>query len=252
MERPNFTESSPMWVIGPFQSPSSFSALPDLRFPQQRQTALVEELRRALVRTSGMQPRSYSALDSTVFPAVKMVYDGLIDRLMDELSGVSTLDLCTCLYGRHEEYLGHILRGHHNLAALRELGYSDESPINNQMLWERLSNFTESIRWLIEIAVKYCASEGARVEESKVDLLVELARAVYEWDMAWELVAHNVIPHELIIDLDFNVRAQLTAKGIRAMDAYRSALMPGMAETEQERFQFYQSSSNQGDRSRHD
>ena len=192
-----------------------------------------------------MQPRSYTTLDSALFPAVKMVYGGLIDRLMDELSGVSTFDLCSRLYARHDEYLGYILRGHHHLAALRELGYSHESPIYNQMLWEGLSNFTESIRWLIEIAVKYCAPEGARVEESKVDLLTESARAAYEWDMAWELVAHNVMPHELIIAPDFSARAELTSKGIRAMDAYRSALMPGMAEAEQERFQFHQSSPNQ-------
>ena len=245
MKQPNFNEPFPMWVIGPFQSPSTFSALPDLKFPLQRQTALVEELKRALIRSSGLQPRAYSALDSTLFPAVKMVCDGLIDRLMDELSGVSTFELCTLLYARHEEYLGHILRGHHNLAALRELGYSHDSSINNQMLWEGLSNFTESIRWLIEIAVKYCATNGTRVEESKFDLLVELARTVYEWDMAWELVAHNVIPHELIIGHDFGATAQLTPKGIRAMNAYRSALMPGMAEAEQERFQMFQTSPNQ-------
>ena len=131
------------------------------------------------------------------------------------------------------------------MAALRELGHSDESSISNQILWEMLSPYTESIRWLIEVAVRYCAPKGTKVEGSTFDRIMELARAIFEWDMAWEPIVHKVIPHELIIGDDFSVTTQLTPRGIEAMDAYRNALMPGMAAAEQERFQMFQSPPNE-------
>ena len=75
----------------------------------------------------------------------------------------------------------------------------------NQLRWEELSRYTEPIRWLIEIAVKYGTPTKPKADHSQFDLLVELARAVYEWDMAWEYIAHSVIPHEITIHHDSSV-----------------------------------------------
>jgi len=115
----------------------------------------------------------------------------------------------------------------------------------NQLRWEELSRYTEPIRWLIEIAAKHGGATKPKADHSQFDLLVELARAVYEWDMAWECIAHSVIPHEITIADDSSVTVSLTTHGFRAMEAYRQALMPGMAEAEQERFNMFQSASEQ-------
>ena len=232
----------PMWPIGRFHAPSSFEVLPDLRLPSPKQVELVEDLKKSLIRNSGIQPGVYSSLDAALFPHVQAVYDGLLDRLLDELSGVEAFDLCIPLYKRHEEFLGHILKGHHYLAAHRKYGDSRESSMRNQRLWERLSPYTESIRWLIEVAVKHCNSTGQTVGGSKFDLLIELSRAMVEWDMAWEIVVHKVIEHNVVVNADFVATPQLTPGAQKAMEAYRRALMPGMAESEAERFDMFQSS----------
>ena len=232
-----------MWPVGMAKVPSSFSALPDPRLPSKRQVHLVEEFKRSLVRSSGIQPGVYSSLDSGLIVGVKAVYEGLTSRLLEELTGVDTLDLCIRLYKRNEELLGHILKRHHDLAARRRFGGSSESYIGGQMLWERLSPYTESIRWLIEVAVKYCASIGRTLGEPKFDRLVELARAIFEWDMIWETIVHKILALEVLVDDGFNVAAQFNSRSEKAREAYRIALMPGMAESEQDQFEMMQSPS---------
>ncbi len=242
MKDPTPGNQFPIWPIGRIHAPSSFDVLPDLRFPSPKQVELVEDLKKSLVRDSGIQPGVYSSLDAALFPYVQAVYNGLNDKLLDELSGVDAFDLCIRLYKRHEEFLGHILKGHHYLAAHRKYGDSRESSMKNQQLWESLSPYTESIRWLIEVAVKHCNSTGQTVGRSKFDLLIELARAMVEWDMAWETVVHKVIEHNVEVDTDYVATPQLTPRATKAMEAYRRALMPGMAESEAERFDMLQSS----------
>ncbi len=202
----------------------------------------MDDLKRSLIRDSGIQPGVYSSLDGALFPHVQAVYDGLFHKLLEELSWVDTFDLCIRLYKRHEEFLGHILKGHHHLAAQRKYGHSQESSMGNQRLWERLSPYTESIRWLIEVAVKHYNHTGGTVGRSKFDRLIELARAIVEWDMAWETVAHRVVQHDIVVDGDFITVPRPTPQAMKALEAYRSALMPGMAESEAERFNMFQSS----------
>ena len=231
-----------MWPIGQFRTPSSFHVLPGLRLPAPKQVKLIEDLKRSLIRDSGIQPGVYSSLDNALFPRVQAVYDGLLHKLLDELSWVDTFDLSIRLYKRHEEFLGHILKGHHYLAAFRKYGDSWESSMGNQRLWERLSPYTESNRWLIEVAVKHYSRTGETVGGSKLDRLIELARAIVEWDMIWETVAHRAIQHDIVVDRDFVAVLRPTPHGTRAWEAYQSALMPGMAESEAERFNILQSS----------
>lgn len=230
-----------IWPDGRFSAPSSFDVLPSIRPSAQRQVKLVEDLKRSLIRNSGIQPGVYSSLDDALFTQVQSVYDGLINRLLAELSWVETFDLCIRLYKRHEEFLGHIFKSHHYLAAYRKYRHSLESSIRNQRLWERLSPYTESIRWLIEMAVKHSNSTGETVGGSKFDRLIELARAIVEWDMAWETVAHRVIPHNIVVDGDFVAVPQPSPHATKGLEAYRRALMPGMADSEAERFDMVQS-----------
>ena len=245
MKRPTFGENDLPWTVRQFQSPSSFSALPVPRFPSKTQCDYIQDLKRTLVESSGIQPGIYSSLDSSLFDGVDAVYAGLKSKLLEELTGVDVLDLCIRLYKRHEELLGLILKSQHNLAALRKFGDSRGSPMEIQILWESLSPYTESIRWLIEIAVKHCDSPGKNAKESRLDLLIELARSIVEWDMIWEIISHKVIPHEVIVDNDFFAKAQPTPKADKAWQAYRRALMPGMAESERDQFELFQSPRNE-------
>ena len=230
-----------MYPFEIYKEPSSFNALPEPRLPSKKQIDWAEDFTRYLVRTSGIQPGVYSSLGSSLYPGVKAVYYGMTSKLLEELTGVDALDLCIRLYKRNEELLGFILKSQHISAAHRKFGGSRETSIGNLMLWERLSPYTESIRWLIEVAVKYCDPIGMTIGESKFNRLIELARAIFGWDMIWETTAHKMLPQEVMVDDDFCHTTQFTPKATKAIEAYRSALMPGMAESEQDRFEMLQS-----------
>jgi hypothetical protein len=107
-------------------------------------------------------------------------------------------------------------------------------------LWERLSPYTESIRWLIEITLKHCDMQGQRVGAAKFDLLIELARAIYEWDLVWEQIYRNVTQHLLAIGPDFSVTSEFTRWTSRVRERYHRALLPSMEDGEKEGFELYQ------------
>ena len=226
------------WV--PFSRPSSYDALPPMGKPTASEVAKIERLKRSLVQDCGIEPGTYLELDQGLYPRVEAVYDGLMKSLLEELSGVEVFDLCIRLYGRNEEYLGYIFRAHFDLAAQRQLLRSTESPMCNQGLWERFSPYTESIRWLIEIALKYCDMQGQRVGASKFDRLIELARALFEWDLAWEQVHRKVIQQPLVVNTDFSATPSLPPWTVKVIREYHRALMPTMEESENEEFERFQ------------
>ena len=91
--------------------------------------------------------------------------------------------------------------------------------MSNQLLWERFSPYTEGIRWLVEMAVICCGETGQKVRLQQLDRLIELARAIYEWDLAWETIAHKVVEQELIVSSGFSITTQLTSRGTSAAEA---------------------------------
>ena len=220
--------------------PSSHAALPALPAPDPSAIAWVEEIKRALVRKAGIQPGMYSTIAPGLFTPIEDVFNGLMDALMSELSGVDAFDLCIRLYERNEAFLGHIARSHLDRAARQSVSGIAEPSMPIQLLLERSSPYTESMRWLIEIAVKFCETPGERVTARKFDRLVELARAVGEWDMIWEHIHWNVIPHEITVGSDFTVTPQTTPRADKIRQSYRTALAPNTAEWEREEFERFQ------------
>ena len=220
--------------------PSSFDVLPPMTVPAQPEVLRIERLKGSLIRECGIGPGTYSDIEEGLHSRVEAVYDGLMKSLLDELSGVDAFDLCIRLYKRNEEYLGFIFRAHFEIAARRQLMGSSESSMRNQWLWERLSPYTESIRWLIEITLKYCNMQGERVGAAKFDRLIELARAAYEWDLVWEHIYRNVLPHQLTVGPDFSVASEFTRWTARVRERYQRALMFTMEDSEQEEFGQFQ------------
>ena len=233
-------DSLPFQSMIPVSRPSSFDVLPAIRIPAESEVARVERLKQSLIRECGIKPGIYSEIEKGLHPRIVAVYDSLIQALLQELSGVDAFDLCICLYERNEEYLGYLFRAHFDLAAQRKLLDSPGSSMRNQWLWERLSPYTESIRWLIEITLKYCDMQGQRVRAAKFDRLVELARAIYEWDLVWEHIYRNVLPHHLTVGPDFSVASELTRWTSRVREQYQRALMPTMEDGEKEEFERFQ------------
>lgn len=237
-------DSLPFQYLIPFSRPSSFDALPPIHIPAESEVARVERLKQSLIRDCGIRPGNYARLQSGLHPKIVAVYDGLMKALLSELSGVDPFDLCIRLYERNEEYLGYLFMAHFDVAARREILGSSESSIHVERLWERLSPYTESIRWLIEITLKHCERQGHRAGADKFDRLIELARALFEWDLNWEQIHRNVTQHHLMVGSDFSATPQLTRWTAKVRREYQQALMPTMAENEREDFERFQNRLN--------
>ena len=224
----------------PVSFPSSFDALPEISLPAKSEVVRVERIKRSIVQRCGIEPGTYSELTPRLHEQIEAVYDNLMQFLLDELSGVDAFDLCIRLYDRNEEYLGYLFRAHYLAATKRVVLGSTESSMPIELLWERLSPYTESIRWLIEICLKYCDMQGQKIRSDKFDRIIELARVLCDWDGTWEQIYRNVIELQLVVGSDFSTSLQLTQWTNRVRRAYQLALMPTMAESENEEFRQFQ------------
>ena len=222
------------WVRIPVSVPTSYKNLKDPRWPSKTRIREIAELRRLTVEKAGPRPGIYTALDAELSDQVVKVFDELMGYLISELSALDAISVCKQLYARHEEFIGQILKRKHDSIPRVVLGDSSSAAIEELELWERVSPWTEAIRWLIEIAVKYCPSSGTRAGNAKIDHLIALSQAIYEWDGSWEHIVHGVVPHELTVHEDLSVTVKQTDRGEVALDMYRNALRPHLAENSRE------------------
>ena len=214
--------------------PSSYDYLPKPRLPTQRRIDEVAALQRSIINQVGLRPGNYTSLGNELFGQVEAVLSHLSKNLINALLGLDAVDLCKRLYQRHEELLGNILKAKQE-SVPHILLHGDTRPTEQRMLvWERVSLYTESIRWLIEVAVKYCKSPGVTAGNAKLEYLIELARFIYEWDLTWEYIAHNVCPYEVTIHKDFSMTSRPTRKGLKAWNAYRKASKSYFVESDRE------------------
>ena len=239
----DFHSHSPQPLV-PVSFPSSFDALPQISIPTKSEVIRVERIKRSIVQKCGIEPGTYSELTPELHEKIEAVYASLMHFLLDELSGVDAFDLCIRLYDRNEEYLGYLFRAHYLAATKRAVLGSTESSMPIELLWERLSPYTESIRWLIEICLKYCDMQGQQIRSDKFDRIIELARALFDWDGTWEQIYRNVIDLQLVIGPDFSTSPELTQRTDRVRRAYQHSLMPTMAENENEEFRRFQDRRN--------
>ena len=227
----NFGPFSPGDFAFAINVPSSFESLPDkLRVPPKIRFQEVEELRQKIIENAGMQPGTYSSLESEMFPQIKGVFDGLMDILMGELSDLNALDICVRLYERHEEFLEYMLKSkYESIPGYSNDGLVQQLSLSREQAWYNISPLTESIRWLIEIAVKFCKSSmGDRAGGKKLDQLIVLAYEIFHWDSLWENIAHGVIPHEITLEADSSATLALTPRAVRIREANTRASKPAM------------------------
>ena len=208
----------------PVHTPSSHEALPELPVPFWRRFQEVDALRRSSIEKAGMRPGTYTELDSELVGRITAVYCDLVDELTDNLRGLEAVYLCHRLYKRHEEMLGHILKAKHQTVPDIFRGNPARASRQVDELWKRLAPHTESIRWLIEIAVKHCDTPGIEPGNAKIEYLIALAHAIFEWDGAWEYIARGVVPHAVVVHEDFSLSPEPTRRTHRALTSYQRAL----------------------------
>ena len=203
-------------------TPSSLKSLPVPSIPAKDMRE-VEVLQRTLVDQSGLQAGEYATLDSGHFHQVKTVYDGLLGALIEDVDGLDIRGLSVSLYMRHEQFIGNMNKLKYY--SIPDLMLADGAKVSvyHQRIWASVAEFTEAIRWLIELGIKMCQPTGMKVSEARLDRLIALARAVFKWDIAWEHVAHGVLPHELVRGPGFTASIRPTRQAVEAWEAYEKA-----------------------------
>ena len=215
----------PMDFMMTIQAPSNFNYLPPPRFPSKMAVRQVESLRQSVIKQAGLKPGVYSSVNQDVLQQVTKVYNGLIDALKNEISGLDVISLCMNLYERNERFVGHINRSRYRaIPDFLEVGSTAASEAIQDM-WMNFSPFTISIRWLIEICVKCCQPYGTEASESKLDFLIELARTILEWDTLWESIYSGVLQHEVAVHPDFNLTYSPTWQAEASINAYKQSVV---------------------------
>ena len=208
------------------RSPSSFQHLPPLRTPSTHMIEDIEELQRSIVERSGLEPGAYSSLDRETYNRVEVVYNELLNLLLEEISGLDVGDLTFSLYEWLEETLGHInKRRYESIPDLLVAGSPRSSDSVHEM-WLHLSPFTEAVRWLIEVAIKSCGVSHVRPTDEQLALIVALSRNILLWDGSWEHIAHGVLPHTLTVKPDFTTEFGPQPQGMAAWATYQKAIVP--------------------------
>ena len=235
----------PLAEVMKLQVPSSYDYLPKPRLPLAKRVEEVAALRKSIIGKAGLRPGTYSRLSDGLYDQVEAVYHGLTDHLLISISGLDAVELCRRLYEWQEELIGNIQKfKHHSIPEISL--YESTAPTAKRMrLWEGISPWTESIRWLIEITVKYCESPGITPGNAKMEYLIELARAAFEWDATWENIARGLIPYELTVHPNLSVTSSPTARGLRAVEAFRKALNRHQVLVDREWVEFNQPSEEE-------
>ena len=203
-----------------FPMASSLTALQQPVFPSKQDFKPVIELQRKLMMNACIRPGRYTDFPNHMFAGVESVYHGLTRDLHEKLAKIDVFDLCVRLYERLEQFIGHA-EGLRYLQAAGLLGGSDHqfSRAHNRV-WEIISPYTESIRWLIEVAIKYALSSGPKASVGEFERLIAHAVTIFQWDAVWEHIYHGVVPHELIISDELEATATTTYRGHAAMTKY--------------------------------
>ena len=221
-------------VAIPVRIPSSYKSLPAPRVPSARRFEEVAILRRSLIEKAGIHPGTYTTPFDGPFEPIEDVFEGMTDYLINALSDCDVVNLCKRLYYKHEEFLGHVNKSKYYSVPSIMYGDATHAATNELELWQQVTPLTESLRWLIEVAVKHSKSPGITPGNAKVDHLFALAIAIYMWDFGWEHVAQGILPNELCIDQDYDMTFGPTDRGIKIQDTYRNALKPHLEENKQE------------------
>ena len=218
----------------PVQVPTSLRKLPTPRLPSKARAEEVSLVCQSLIQQAGMVPGIYTMLDDQLFGRIEVVYNGLIEIIISELSRLDTVDTCIRLYKRNEELIGWIQKHKYSSAADIMSDAPERYLLEQEYLWYNLSPYSQPTRWLIEMAVKYCTPSGMKAGEAKLEYVIQLARIVQEWDGIWEHIHHGIVPHEVIIGSDFSLTVRPTTWGQQVTKIYTQAVRPYAAKAEKE------------------
>ena len=209
-------------------TPTSFRALPKLPGFNQKQLQAAADLESSFTRQSGLPPGTYTTF-SEVKPLIN-VHDRLWDTLESELNKFERLDICKRLYEKLEIFIGHMHLSQYPAAVDLALSGRTEEAEKRLDMWRASTPVTEAVKFLVEMAVKHCGSQGLACGGSKLDFLIGLSNKIVMLDGHLDNLYDHILPYEINIAPNFSLSAGLASKAITAIDAWLHSAKPHTVE----------------------
>jgi len=212
--------------------PTSFKALPKLSGLSEEQLQIATELESSFTQQSGILPGTYTKFDDV--EALINVHDRLWDTLEGELLKYDNLAICKLLYKKLEVVYGHLHMNRYQTAADQTLTGRTEGSEKRFDTWLAISSMTEGIKFLLEMAVKHCGSDGLAIGGSRLDFLIGLSIRIIMLDEHLDSVYHRIVPYEITVAPDFSIAGGITRKARVAIDNFREYEKPHAAQADRD------------------
>jgi len=212
--------------------PTSFRALPELSRLNQKQLHAAAELEKSYTQQSSILPGTYSEFEDV--KALINVHDRMWDTLEVELLKFDNLAICKHLCRKLEIILGHLHMNKYQTAAAQTLTGRTEGSEKRFDTWLAISPITEGIKFLLEMAVKHCGSEGLTSGGSRLDYLIGLSIRIVMLDEHLDSIYHHIVPYEITVAPDFSIVGGITGKARVAIDNFRKSEKPHAAQADRD------------------
>ncbi len=138
-----------------------------------------------IIENSGLAPSVYRTSKGLDYGALKFVHTRLCEILEDEIAKFELVDACKKLYEVHEKFMA-----------------------RNEILAGQKAVEIQSVRSLLELAVKCCDESGVPLDEEGRDYLLALGFQAVCWDYVWDQFSLGFFGQELVISQSYEFRPQ--------------------------------------------
>ena len=150
-----------------------------------------------MIKDSGLAPGIYRKRDEVDYRKLIRVHRDLCEFIEEEVSRFDVLDLCRVLSLRHEYFIR-----------------------RDPMRTGPVAITIQTLRSLIELAVKSCELSGVQADKSDSDYIFALAHAIINWDLAWDQFSMEPPSQEIVIREDYSFDSQPINWTDKAMQRY--------------------------------
>lgn len=179
---------------------------------------------------SRILPGTYVRFDD-VKPLIN-VHDRLWDTLENELIKFGNLTIRKYLYEKFETILGHLNRNKCQTAAEQILTGRMRGSDKRFDIWRSITPTTEGIKFLLEMAIKHCGSQGLVSRRSRLNYLIGLSSRIVIWDGHLGNIYGRVVPYEITISPDFDVAVGITNQARVATEKFGNSEKPHAAQSD--------------------
>lgn len=217
---------------GALMPPTSLRALPKFPTPNKEQSQAATELERSLIQQSGIVPGTYTRLDD--LSALIDVHDRLWDHVEGELLKHDSLVICKHLYEKLEVIYGHLLREKYQTAEEQILTGRTRGSEKRLDLWRAITPITEGIKFLLEMAVKWCGDRGSTSGALGLDFIIGLSSSIVTLDNHLDSIHYQIVPYEIIIAPDFSLHGGIRSEANAAIDEFEKHEKTHMAQADRD------------------